>query len=158
MIWRRRQEDLVRSAGVGCDIAGGSGGVVELVGLGGPGAAQGAGGCLVATLQVLVFPRRQYLQVVRALVFIAGLAEEEQLLVVFPFGHVEFVQRPASLDRLVLPVENCPKVLELALYVINCKTATKEPQIHLLFCFSNVCCLFLLSDLTAAIYSILCLL
>lgn len=140
MIWRRRQEDLVCSAGVGCDIAGGSGGVVELVGLGGAGgeAAQGAGGCLVATLHVLVFLPRQYLQVVRALVFIAALAEEEQLLVVFPFGHVEFVRCPASLDHLVLPVENCPKVLELALYVINCKTATKEPQIHLLFCFSNV--------------------
>lgn len=60
-----------------------------------------------------------------AVVLIAGLAEEEQLLVVFPFGHVEFVS-PASLDRLVFTVENCPEVLELALYVFNCKTATKD--------------------------------
>lgn len=81
---------------------------------------------MVSMFQILVFLRHQYQQVVLAVFFIAALAEEEQLLVVFPFGHVEFVRRPAGLDRLVFTVKNCPKVLELALYIFNCKT--KESQ------------------------------
>lgn len=109
---------------------GGSGWVVkhDAVGLGGAGgeAAQGGGGCLVSMFQILVFLWHQHLQVLWAVVFIAGLAEEEQLLVVFPFGRVEFVRRPASLDRLVFTVENRPEILELALYVFNCKTAKTE--------------------------------
>lgn len=81
---------------------------------------------MVSVIQILVLLWRQYLQVVLAVVFVAGLAEEEQLLVVFPFGHVEFVGRPARLHRLVLTVKNRPEVLELALHVFNCKTETQE--------------------------------
>lgn len=120
---------MVRGAGFGI-VAGGSGAVVEpdVVDLGGAGgeAAQGGGGCLVSMFQILVLLWRENLQVVLAVVLFAGLAEEEQLLVVFPLGHVGFVRRFARLHRLVLTVENCPQVLELALHVFNCKTATKE--------------------------------
>lgn len=80
---------------------------------------------LASLFHIFVFLWHQYLQVFLNLIFIAGLAEEEQLLVVFPFGHVEFVGAPASLDCLVFAVKDSPKVLELALYVFNCKTATK---------------------------------
>ncbi len=89
-------------------------------------AAQGGGGCLVSRFHILVFLWHEYVQVLRAVLFIAALTEEEQLLIVFPFGHVEFVRRSAGLDRLVFTVENCAKVLELAFNVFNCKRATNE--------------------------------
>lgn len=121
MLWRGRQHELAGRAGVDFHLA--RGGAVRAVGLGGAGgeAAQRAGRRRLAKLRLFVFLRRHDLHLLWALVFVAGLAEEEQLLVVFPFGHVEFVRRPASLDRLVLPVENCAEVLELALYVVNCE-------------------------------------
>lgn len=149
IIRRRREEDLVCCADVGFGITGGSGGVAELdaVSLSGAGgeAAQGGRRRLVSVFQILVFLWHQYLQVVWAVIFVAGFTEEEQLLVVFPFGCVEFVRCPASLDHLVFTVENCPKVLEFALYVFNCKTATKESlsrsswiNTHISYCFSFI--------------------
>lgn len=88
-------------------------------------AAQGGGRRSVSVLQILVFLWCQYLHVIRAVIFIAGLAEEVQLLVVFPFGHVEFVRSPAGQDRLIFTFKNCPKVLELALYIFNYKQTNR---------------------------------
>lgn len=126
-IWRRSKEYLVGSTGGGFAIVGRSGGVIELDAAGLVGArgetAQGGGGCLVSMLQILVF---LWHQVVCAVIFITGLTEEEHLLVVFPFGHIEFVRHPARLDRLVFTVENCSKVLELAFDVFNCKNSNER--------------------------------
>ena len=128
---------MVCSVGAGFDVAltgaRGSGGVIDL-GLGGVGgeAAQGGGGCLVSVVQIVVFLWHQYLQVVCVVVFVTGLAEEEQLLVVFPFGHIEFVRCPVGLDCLIFTVKDSSKVLELALYVFNCKTPAKGVTL----CFS----------------------
>lgn len=86
---------------------------------------------MVASLQVLIFLSCQYLQVIKAFLFIVGLAEEEELLVMFPFRHVELVRRSVGLNRLVLTVENRPKVFKLALYVVNCSTTTKRSQVQM---------------------------
>lgn len=96
--------------GVALSGAGGGRGGAEfdaagLVGAGGE-TAQGGGRGLVSVLPILVFLRCQNLQIFRAVVFVAGLAEKKQLLVVFPFGHVGFVRCPACLDRLELAVKN----------------------------------------------------
>ena len=80
---------------------------------------------MVFQFHILAFLGHKYLQVIRRVVFITGLAEEEQLLVVFPFGRIVFVGGLAGLDCLEFTVENGSKVLELAFYVFNCKTATQ---------------------------------
>lgn len=96
--------------GVTLSGAGGGGAEFDVAGLVGAGGetAQGGGRGLVSVLPILVFLRCQDLQIFRAVVFVAGLAEKKQLLVVFPFGHVGFVRRPARLDRLELAVKNSP--------------------------------------------------
>lgn len=46
----------------------------------------------------------------------------------FPFGHVGFPWRPAGRERLILTVENCAQVFELALDVIHYKVNTEKVE------------------------------
>lgn len=119
-----RKEDLVRSATAGFGVAltgtAGNRGVGELGAVGwSRKVAQSGRQSLVHMFQILVFLWNDYLHIICAVVFITGLADEEQLLVMFPLRRVRFVRAPASLDRLVFTVKNCSQVLEFALYVFN---------------------------------------
>lgn len=75
------------------------------------------------------FLGRRLPRVVRALFVFAPLAEEEQPLVMLPFGVVALLRGPAHLDHFVFAVKNCPKILELGFYVFNCKTGEKENKL-----------------------------
>lgn len=121
-----------RRSGVGVHLFnfGGSGRVAEaaIVGLGGArGAARDGRRRLAPELQR--FLGRRLPRVVRALFVFAPLAEEEQPLVMLPFGVVALLRGPAHLDHFVFAVKNCPKILELGFYVFNCKTGEKENKL-----------------------------
>lgn len=119
----------------------GSGGPAELVGLGAAGrpVSSSDGRHEVSSFRLLLVLWLQGLPFLQALIFIAGLAEKKQLLVVFPFGQVHSARGPARLDTLVLAVKNRPEVFKLALYVVDCRRTTEASQTPL-----ETCALYLL--------------
>lgn len=79
------------------------------------------GRSLASRIRIVQVMNHQDLQVVGKLIFLDGLAEEEHLVVVLPFGHVRFVRDSVRQHRLVFPVKNGPEVLEFGFYVVHCK-------------------------------------